>query len=111
MSELRLTNAHLRADRLPRTGDHGAVLRFAHTFDGYSECGGFHESGGPANQALERYESSGELPGSLTQLRNCLFFEHRRWRHYGEDPDPRAQAYIDALMDAIRSSVLAGELD
>lgn len=109
--ELRLTNEDLRVDRLPSSRDHSAVLRFAHTFDGYSEMGGFEGSARPANAALEWYASCGQLPDSLTQLRNCLFFEHRRWRHYGEDPDPEAQSYIDALMEAIRSKVAAGELD
>lgn len=108
--DLRLTNEQLRADRLPPTEDHDAVLRFAHTFDGYSELGGFEAASQPANDALARYESQGEVPHSLTQLRNCLFFEHRRWRHFGEDPDPRAREYIDALMEAIRSKVVARDL-
>lgn len=83
-------------------------MTFAMTFDGYEEFGSFEGSSTPANTALRRYKSSGHLPESLTQLRNCIFFEHRRWRHSGENSSPQAQEYIEALLEAIRAKVFAG---
>lgn len=53
----------------------------------------------------------GVLPSSITELRTCLFFEQRRWRHYGFDPDEQAMEYILALVDRMREEVRATETD
>ncbi len=50
---------------------------------------------------------SGALPESLADLRNCLFFEHRRMRHCGEEPDDLTSKYLGAVMEAIRGKVAA----
>ena len=42
---------------------------------------------------------------SLTDLRVCLFFEQRRWHHFGSHPDDEAMAYIRELLDRIRAHV------
>jgi hypothetical protein len=42
-----------------------------------------------------------ELPGSLGDLRCCLFFEQRRWRHYGYGFDEETQRYARELVGAM----------
>jgi len=56
-----------------------------------------------ANAAADRYSQEGELPESLDELRTCLFFEQRRWHHFGATPDGEAQRYFAALLEAIRA--------
>jgi hypothetical protein len=85
------------------------INQFALTFDGYA----YHpeDCGEIANQSIEQYSKSGRLPTSLTELRTCLFFEQRRWRHFEDSPDPDSLSYIYALVDAIRAKVAAVEQD
>lgn len=65
---------------------------------------------------MDRFRSSawhlrcGEIANSrrhstLTDLRTCLFFEQRRWRHHGEAPDAEGMAYIRDLMEQIHERV------
>lgn len=73
-----------------------ALIDFAHTFDGFKHWGSFERCAEIANDRDH---------GSLDKLRTCLFFEARRWRHYGEDPDAEAEAYWRELVSAIREAV------
>lgn len=65
-----------------------ALWRYALTFDGYSyardhlntDCGDL------ANRRRQEYAKSGEWNGTFEELRCCLFFEQRRYRHFGEGP-------------------------
>lgn len=41
-------------------------------------------------------------PESLVELRSCLLFEQRGWRHFDETPQARAVDYIRALVEAIQ---------
>jgi hypothetical protein len=82
------------------------ITPFALTFDGYARwrtgrCGTI------ANAAVRAYHATGDLPGSLTVLRTCLFFEQRRYHHFGTPPDDRSMAYIHAVVERIRSLVAA----
>jgi hypothetical protein len=105
-----IPNRELRLDDLPepRVADWGVIEAFALSFDGYvlhpEDCGEV------ANIAAERFRSSGALPASLSDLRTCLFYEQRRWRHFAESPDPESLAYIHKLVDAIRDKVKVGDL-
>ena len=56
---------------------------FALTFDGYEHWGAFEKCAEVANA---------ERQNTLTDLRTCLFFEQRRWRHSGYGPDEEAEA-------------------
>jgi len=78
---------------------------FALTFDGYEVHGGFEACGDIANQCRQAYETRQSLPETLTELRTCLFFEQRRWRHYGYSPDENAMIYIHALVEQIREKI------
>ena len=81
------------------------IGRFALSFNGYEWWGSFQRCAEFANLAAETYRESGGLPESLTDLRTCLFFEQRRWRHFGLDPDEEAMNYIGALVEEIRNRV------
>jgi hypothetical protein len=78
--------------------DWEAIQPFALTFDGYTYWGSF-----------ERCEEIAETRQqvTLTDLRTCLFFEQRRWRHYGYAPDEEAMEYIHDLVEQIRARVAA----
>ena len=83
--------------------DISSIWRYALTMDGYTyaktnlgvECGDL------ANQKLEIFETSGIWQASFEELRCCLFFEQRRWRHFGTDPSGDQLAGIQALCKAI----------
>lgn len=77
------------------------IEEFALTFDGYNVWGSFDICAEIAN--ARRHES-------LTDLRTCLFFEQRRWRHFGENPDEKTMDYIRGLVEEIRSMVSTGDM-
>jgi hypothetical protein len=85
------------------------IAEFALTFDGYTHWG--HACGEVANRCAKAFAENGDLPDSLTELRTCLFFEQRRYHHFGRPPDEGAMDYIRALVEAIRHKVQAGEID
>ncbi len=96
-----IPNEQLQASMIPRpTAGWDAIQRFALTFDGYKRWG--DECGVIANARRQ---------GTLTELRTCLFYEQRRWRHFGEKPDADAISYIRSLVEQIRQRVqLANDL-
>ncbi len=97
-----ISNAELTLDALPEPGaDWGSVGDFALTFDGYTEHGSFEACAEIAN--AKRHDS-------LSDLRTCLFFEQRRWRHFGEIPDAESMSYIHGLVEQIRSRLAAGNI-
>ena len=107
-----IANADLTEQDMPSpTAQWPQIGRFALTFDGYSYWGTFDKCAEISNRWEEAYAERQALPDSLTDLRTCLFFEQRHWRHYGWDPDEQAMRYIRALLEAIRSRVLASEVD
>ena len=59
--------------------------------------------GARANRTREAYRATGELPETESELRLALFFEQRRWRHFGVDPDEEAWAYIGALLGRLKA--------
>ncbi len=54
-----------------------------------------------ANQRWKQYAQDGKWQGSFEELRCCLFFEQRRWRHFDEDPDEPARQGLLALYRAL----------
>lgn len=101
-----IPNSALKDNMLPeRSSNWPEISSFAHTFNGYEHWGSFEKCGNIANIILEEYKTSGKLPAKLTDLRTCLFFETRRWRHYGYEPDEEALRYVQALVEAIRVCV------
>jgi hypothetical protein len=106
-----IPNPELALDHIPAPDAdyYGVISEFALTFNGYDyypdTCADI------ANRAIERHGDCGAVPDSLSELRACLFYEQRRWRHLDEDLDVEAIKYIHALVDAIRAKVAAGNLD
>ena len=75
---------------------------FALTFNGY--------------EAWESFDTCAEIANaqrhnSLTDLRTCLFFEQRRWRHFGGPPDEEAMIYLRGVVEKIRCRVADGHVD
>ena len=79
-------------------------MEFALTFDGYQALG--KRIGDLANAAKNKWSENVVLPQDLIELRLCLFFEERRYRHFGWDPDEDAMMYIRAFIEAIRKRVI-----
>ena len=97
-----IDNGELRADDVPSAdADWGSLWHFALTFNGYDFWVSTDKCAEIANTRKH---------DSLTELRTCLFFEQRRWRHFGETPDKKATAYIRKLVEQIRSRVVAGDV-
>jgi hypothetical protein len=77
------------------------IWEFALTYDGYNRAGGFDKAGDLANRAADDWRNDGSLPPDLHAARIALFFEQRRWRHFGYDPGPDDERYIRALVATI----------
>jgi hypothetical protein len=83
--------------------DWPAIEKFALTFNAYAQ-GGFEAVADAANAARDAHRRDGKLPASLDELRACLFFEQRRYRHFGRPPEGEELAYVRALVGAIRDA-------
>jgi hypothetical protein len=81
---------------------------FALSFDGYRELGSFPRCTRIANGALAAWRESGDLPATMRELRACLFFEQRRWHHYGYGFDDETMAYLRALVAQMRGLLDTG---
>jgi hypothetical protein len=98
-----IPNDALRLEHLPASdADWPEVWRFANTFNGYEHWGSFERCAEVANQ---------RQGSTVTELRTCLFFEWRRWRHYGDDPDEEKSPYIRDLVTKIREMVAADRFE
>jgi hypothetical protein len=89
-----ISNVELTLERIPSpeaTWD--KIGEFALTFDGYKAHGSFKVCAEIAND---------HRLNTLTNARTCLFFEQRRWRHFGYEPDEEAMEYIRKVIGRIR---------
>jgi len=99
-----------RAEQIPVPGPEDpwwpVINEFALTFNAYDRLRSSDEVARVANEAQDRFVESGALPGTIEELRTCLFFEQRRWRHFDADPleDAEARPYILALVAALREA-------
>lgn len=99
-------NQELAPEMVPvDTRDWMTFTKFALTFDGYSQYGNPDGCGELANRVLQEYRADGRLPNNLAELRACVFFEQRRWRHFGEEPDDETWSYLNDLLGKIREAV------
>jgi hypothetical protein len=90
----------------------GLIRPFAQRFNGYDFFGSLRSCGIVANTLLQLYLRDRKLTeASLGELRSSLFFEARRYHHYGWDPTPEEMPYIWSLIEAIRECVRRGDLD
>ena len=101
-----IANAELsESDLPPPEAGWREIGRFALSFNGYEAWGSFQKCADVANRWADDFRATATLPDSLNELRTCLFFEQRRWRHFGFDPDEEAMRYISALVEEIRKRV------
>jgi hypothetical protein len=110
---IELANDELTLDLMPEADSASwhEISLFALTFDGYAYWDSFEECARVANATGRRYHDRRELSQSLTVLRTCLFFEQRRYHHFGQDPEGESMQYIRATVSAIRARVESGALD
>jgi hypothetical protein len=105
-----IPNEALNEDNIPPAdADWGLIGSFALSFNGYEKAGSFAACGEINNRAEREYQTRGTVPDTLDELRICLFFEQRRWRHYGYAPDEKGMRFIRALLVKIRDLALQGE--
>jgi len=98
-------NAQLRVHGIPDRGDSwDAVSSFSLSYDGYAYWDDVSEL---ATRCIRAWTRDHTLPGSIDEARACLFYEQRRWHHFGEDPNGRGAQYVWALLDTLRSLVAA----
>jgi hypothetical protein len=103
-----IPNDALRLDDLPAPDADGAeVWRLADTFNGFKHWGSFERCAEIADQHF--YDQ--QRDSNLTELRTCLFFECRRWHHYGELPNMHNSPYIRGLVEKIREMVTTGRVE
>jgi putative DNA methylase len=88
----------------PDTRDIDVIFEEAFNATGgnFSAFGSFNEVADLANARLDEYRRTGRWRGTLRELRACLYFEQRRWRHKGHDPEGEDLEAIRALYDTIR---------
>jgi hypothetical protein len=98
-----IPNERLEPEVVPAAdADWRSIGAFARTFNG-----DFY-AGSPARAA----EIAGtQRHNTLSELRTCLFYEWRRYRAVGIDPDERAMGYVRELLDKIRRKLEQDERD
>jgi hypothetical protein len=82
-----------------------AYHRFALSFIGYEEMGSLRRCARLGNDSIQRWRECGELPRTVEELRACLFFEQRRWHHYGYGFVDETMAYLKELVAKLREQL------
>jgi len=70
----------------PDTEQLDSIWEFACQYNAYEKLGSSEAVCKLAHEREEAFMKTGKWTGTLDELRTCLFFEQRRWRHIGEDP-------------------------
>ena len=103
-----IPNDSLRLDDTPSADADGTeIWRLADTFNGFKHWGSFDRCVEIAN--LHFYDQLRNA--NLTELRTCLFFECRRWHHFGDLPDWHCKPYVRGLVEKIREMVASGRVE
>jgi len=98
-------NGQLRVHGIPdHTGTWDAVASFCLSYDGYAYWDDVSEL---ATRSIRNWTRAHALPDSIDEVRACLFYEQRRWHHFGEEPNGRGAQYVWALLDSLRNLVAA----
>lgn len=107
--ELRARGGCFEAVPAPFAWDASAM--FAHLLNGYDILG-TDALARLANPKCDAAEAGEGWDGSATDLWMCLFFEHRRWRHAGVEPEGGQLHALDSLCETLRQRLLVlGEAD
>jgi hypothetical protein len=84
---------------------------FAQLINGYEVALalGLAGAGEFANERHRAAEQSGTWEGTALELWICLFFEHRRYRHFGRGPEGRGLVLLNALCQQLRAALVEEE--
>jgi hypothetical protein len=102
----RIPNEKLEKARVPdATAPWPEIELFALTFNGY-EAFPDEACANLANKVIDEFSKNAKILEKLTlmELRACLFFEQRRYRHCDDVPDAGGLIYIGALLNLIRAA-------
>jgi hypothetical protein len=77
------------------------VWEFALSYNAYDRQG-FERAAQIGNAVLEQWKARSELPSDLDTARAALFFEQRRFHHFGTDPTAENERYVRSLVERIR---------
>jgi hypothetical protein len=100
-----IPHRELREEHIPRQGaEWSKIVPFASTFNAYEQLGGFKPAAIAGNKKAQDLSAC-----SLNDLRAALFFEYRRYNHFGYDPDNQAMVHLHALVEEIRQRIQNGE--
>jgi len=104
MSEIcRKSNENLKLENIPNPdASWQDIIPFASSFNGYRMHGSRSACAKIANAQRD---------GTLTELRTCLFFEFRRYNHFGCDPDKEDMCYIREIIRKIRDKISSGDFE
>ena len=98
---MELANSELSPGDIPSFREPWVRIEpFALTFDGFRYWGSIEKCA----------QVAAKPPSTLTDLRTCLFYEARRWKHAGKSPDEISMKRIGALLFAISQKVRSGDL-
>jgi hypothetical protein len=98
-----IPTSQLTEGDLPPVGSNwAAYAAFAAKFDPSESYRSVEACGEVASWAFSRWQANGQVPIKLDALRACLYFELRRWRFLGQDPNPEAMRWINALIAEMR---------
>ncbi len=107
----KIPNSQLIIGDLPsRRASWKTIIPFAQSFNGYEHWGSVEKCREVAKRGVALHKANQDLTQSLTDLRTCLFFEARRWKHLEKAPNKAGLEYVRALVEAIRVRVQAKEL-
>lgn len=92
---------------LPEEPTWGDLQTLALMIDGYdlAPALGLGDCGEFANARMAAYQETGRWTGTSIELWMCLFFEQRRWHHFGYSPEGEALATIQTLYAALRETL------
>jgi len=78
------------------------IWKYALTVDGYNYASTHlaRDCGELANERMHLFSKTKSWEGTFEELRCCLFFEQRRYRHFGYDPEGDSLGAINALHQA-----------
>ena len=98
-------NDNVPSCAIPKRGDEWSlIVRYAMTLNGYEETGSFHGAAKLANNS--------DIPSlTVKELRVALFFEWRRYNHFGYPPDTSGMEKIYTMLDALNDKLIAQQVD
>jgi hypothetical protein len=97
-----ISDDDLEPHRIPGSdADIDDIRHFAITSNGYTNYGNSRRLSDAATRAYDQWKQTGNVDGSLRELRSFLFF-HQRAEHFGFGLD---EPYVRAVTDEIRARV------